>query len=85
MAPLPEDDAANGVVGDCMVVSAVVGDHVTVWVANDTVNVTSRDLVEYALVAAAVERTTQLPAAEYVNTPDDKLTEQPVVPAEVTE
>jgi hypothetical protein len=34
MAPSPEDDAANGVFGDCAVVSAVVGDHVTVWVDN---------------------------------------------------
>jgi hypothetical protein len=34
MTPLPDDDAANGVFGDCVVVSAVVGAHVTVWVGN---------------------------------------------------
>ena len=84
MAPSPEDDAANGVVGDCAVVSAVVGDHVTVWVALDTTNVTSTKLVEYALVAAAVARTTQLPAAENVSTPVEELIVQPVVSADVT-
>ena len=44
MAPSPEDDAANGVFGDCAVVSAVVGDHVTVWVGN--VGVAEAEAVE---------------------------------------
>jgi hypothetical protein len=84
MAPLPEVDAADRVVGDCVVVSAVVGDHVTVWVDNDTTNVTSVVAALWRAVCAAVARTIQLPAVEYVNTPDDALTTQPVVPADVT-
>lgn len=44
IAPSPEDDAANGVFGDWAVVSAVVGDHVTVWVGN--VGVATADAAE---------------------------------------
>ena len=57
---------------------------VSVGVTFDTTNVTSTAAALYRAVAAAVARTTQLPAAEYVNTPDDAFTEQPVVPADVT-
>jgi hypothetical protein len=44
IAPSPEDDAANGVFGDCAVVSAVVGDHDTVWVGK--VGVAATDAAE---------------------------------------
>ena len=52
--------------------------------ANVITNVASIELVEYALVAAAVARTTQLPAAENVSTLVEELMAQPVVPASVT-
>ena len=50
-----------------------------------TTNVTSTKLVEYVLVAAAVARTTQLPAPVNVKTAVDEFTVQPVEPALVTE
>jgi len=61
IAPSPLVVAAAGVTGDCTVVSAAVGDHDTVCVAFDTVNVTSLVPSRYADVDAAVARTVHAP------------------------
>lgn len=76
---------ADGVNGDDGTVTAVVGDQVTVCAARVIVKDTSRVPAAYALVAAALARTVQVPTAEYVTTPELALTVQPVVPAEDTE
>ena len=54
IAPSPEVDAASGVFGDCVVVSAVVGDHVTVWVGNVGVVVVVVLLLPELLLGATV-------------------------------
>ena len=60
-APPKADAADDGVNGDCSVVTAVVGDHVTLCVAFDTLNVTSLVPSRYADVEAAVARTVHVP------------------------
>lgn len=68
--------APVGVTGDCTVVTVAVGDHVTVWVALDTVKVTSVVPERYAAVAAAVARTVHEPVPVYVSWAVEASTEQ---------
>ena len=78
-APPRADAEAEGVKGDCTVVTAVVGDHVTICVAFDTVNVTSLVPSRYSDVEAAVALTVQSPVPVYVSTPVAATTEQVLV------
>ena len=78
-APPRADAEAEGVNGDCTVVTAVVGDHVTICVAFDTVNVTSLVPSRYPDVEAAVALTVQSPVPVYVSTPVSATTEQVLV------
>ena len=64
---------------DWVVVSVVVGFHVTVWVSRATVKVTSFVPSSAVDVAAAVARTTQLPEPVKVRAPVVASTEQVVV------
>jgi hypothetical protein len=65
--------------------ATAVGRRGTFGADNETTNVTATKFAEYVLVAAAVARTTQLPAPVNVKTAVEEFTVQLVEPALVTE
>lgn len=84
MAPGLVAEAAAKTTEPEVATSAVEGNHASPAAAFAMENVTSRTPAAYAEVAAALARTAQVPAAEYVRTPVADSTVQPVVPTAVT-